>query len=113
PCPYRIFEEKQLVLYNRTTRGKTELVPCEPTFGNAVGIVVKRVGSQCREPVEFIHGSVKIVRSGAGRDVDDSTRCSSIFGRERAGNDAELLDRIQRNLDSDIAREFVVIFNAV
>src|SRR5436853_1476132 len=53
------------------------------------------------------------VRSGSGCDVDDTARCASVFSREVAGDDLELLNGIKRHALAHCRREGIFIFAAV
>src|SRR5438132_787031 len=56
---------------------------------------------------------MKVIRSGFRGNVHDSTPGAAIFGSEAACHDTELLNRIQRDFNSDVTRKFVVVGNTV
>src|SRR5262249_57202687 len=72
--PFRVVEEEQSVFDDRATDGVAELVACDYRLRDAVGVIVEGVGSERRNPVELVGGSVQIIRTGFGRDVDHPAR---------------------------------------
>src|SRR5205085_8483876 len=103
----------QLVLDDAATDGVAELVAGEDALRNTVGIVVEAIGSERRNAVELVERTMERVRAGFGRYVDDAAGCAPVLSREVAGNDAELLDCVERHALPDDGCERVDVLAAI
>ena len=80
---------------------------------------VREVAGESLEPLEVEGAAPERVRARLGDDVDDAAGRAAVFGRRAAGDDLELLDGIERDVDRRalsaglLAEEPVVVVAAV
>ena len=67
-------------------------------FGYVIRIVVIGIGRKGRNPVEFVHGTMKVVGPSLGSNVHDSTGRAPVLSGEIAIHKAELLHGIEWHL---------------
>src|SRR2546427_10454641 len=56
---------------------------------------------------------MKFIRAGSRCDIYDSTRSPPVLGCKVAGHDAELLNGIERNFNSNIAGELIIVCHTI
>src|SRR5262249_23735470 len=111
--PFGRAEKVQLVFLDGPAHRVAKLVACKSAFGEPVGVVVRSIGSQGRDTVEFIPSPMEGVGAGLGGYVHYSATGASILGGVVAGQYAEFLHGIQRNILADAGSEDVHVFPAV
>ena len=113
PDPFGVTEEEQFVLLNWAANRIAELIARENLSGNTARITVKAIRCQSGDTVELITGTVKSVGAGDGSHVNDATRGTPVFSRKITGDDAKLLDRVERNCLTHRSCKVVNVFDAV
>ena len=99
----------ELVAANRAADAESHLVPRELTLLDPVGLVVERVGRQLVAAIEVIAGAAEIVRARLRQHVHNAAGRAPVLRREVAGDHAELLDGVERDLLTDRGIELVVV----
>src|SRR5262249_4294449 len=88
-------------------------VASEDALGEAIGVVVRGVGSQGGDAIEFISCPVEAVAAGLGGYVHHAAPGASVFRGEVAGEHAEFLHGIQGNILTNVRREDVHVLSTV